>query len=268
MMPIRQSSSANWFAVAAAALLTTALTPDFLAAQGSDKATQVSAIGTLTQNKGLVKRLKVVQQVPVTPLERERLDQTLAEIITIYARPDFGSFKRFMAMRKGTPDPRWVQSIRTLPVIKNQADMPAPARKVASQLAGWPSVNEWDTFHVWWAGRYAEGGVWKAIDVPGSFIQIYERVGEPDGQEALVIARTAFTNQNHSLMFQTNHFVPSFAGKAKYAAVYLASVPQGKDPKFPRIFWLRWDGSIKNWVLDRAAQSYAGERSSHCDLLF
>ena len=236
--------------------------------QGVPPALRPVPIGTATQNAALLKRLKVVSKTSLNSQEQTRLNQTLSELLTIYFTHDFNAFKGFMTARKGAPNPQWIKGIRAVPIVRDRDKLSPPALKVVNSLPSWPAASDWDTLHVWWEGRYAEGGVWKGVDPEGGFLQIYERDAEPDEAEARVIAPRAFSQADHGLMFQINHFFPPATTRAKYAAVYLVAQPQGNDPVFPRVFWLRWDNTANNWILDRAAQPYAGKRSSHCDLLF
>ncbi len=225
-------------------------------------------LGTPAQNRVFINRLKTVSKVSLTPHEQARLKQTLSEVLTLYTTHDFDAFKRFMTSRKGVPEAQWVKGIRTVPIVRDREKQPAPARNLIARLHSWPAVSDWDTLHVWWVGRYAAGGVWKSADVTSAFLQVYERAEEPDEDEARMIAPRAFSNPSKSMMFQINHFFPSATTKAKYAAVYVVAQPQGSDPVFPRLIWLRWDKAVDNWILDRGAQPYTGERSAHCDLLF
>jgi hypothetical protein len=225
-------------------------------------------IGTQAQSEALIKRLKVVSKTSLSSQEQARLTQTVSEILTIYTTHDFDAFKRFMMVRKGSPNPQWIRSIRTVPMVRDRDKLPAAARTLVSHLPSWPAVSDWDTLHVWWEGRYAEGGVWRGVDPTNAFLQVYEREAEPEEAEACALAPAAFSHPSAGLMFQINHFFPPATARAKYAAVYLTAQPQGNDPVFPRLFWLRWDKAANNWILDRAAQPYAGERSSHCDLIF
>ena len=228
---------------------------------------QPVAIGTTTQNQAVTQRLNLVAKIPLTAHERASLLRTLAEVLSLYKAHQFDAFKRFVLERKGVPNPAWVGRIRTVPIVRDVDKQPAPARLLASRLPGWPNVSHWDTIHVWWEGRYAGGGVWKSIDPARSFLNVYERDAEPGEDEAHAIAPAAFSNPNNSIMFQVNHFFNPATAKAKYAAVFLVAAPQGKDPVFPRIIWLRWEKSIDNWILDRVAQPYTGARSAHCDLI-
>ncbi len=223
-------------------------------------------LGEADANLEIAKRFKVVLHTKLSKHEYTQLMQSFSALLTVFYKHDFPAFKQAVIERHGTPSAVWSAGVASLGIFHEPDHLPGSAKSLFNLSQPWPPKDNWITIQAWWAARYDQGGVWKGVQMADAQIEILEQTGEPSRADQDAFAAKVAKDAPIRL-FQDNHFFAPEQGKAKYAVVYFVAEHQGGDPIFPLFLWFRWDKAVDNWILDKAAQSYSADRSSHCDLI-
>lgn len=233
------------------------------------------------QAQQLVQRFPWVVETQMTDLQKQRLVETLGEILVIYKDGDFEKFLNYLRKRKGSLDKVKMAQLREVPVfyifkisphqlsIKEQREyqrIKQIVEKVAPKFAEWPPKSDIDVFKAHWLLTYHEAGPWNGVDIKTAYVRVFQTSQPIDPNSALKAIR------NRSPMALVTFRSTVFPGEEKrpclYVEAYFVARHPTPDPYWGYYLWLRWSEQIQNWFLDLAGMTFSGERGENTDLLF
>ncbi|MGC8784259.1 MAG: hypothetical protein ACP5RN_07725 [Armatimonadota bacterium] len=218
----------------------------------------------------------------LSPSQRQKLVDTVADLLVVYRTGDAQQFMRYLNERKGRLDTQKLATVRQLPVFFVRQIAPPPnaspddmreyelARnlvdKVSSQFPQWPPKSDEDVFRAYWMLHYHEAGAMNRIAPKTAYIRIFQ-VDQPlDPELAASSIRTG--SASASVFTRLTSFPGETNRPCLYAEVKITAQHPTRDPQWAYYFWLRWDAKVHNWFLDLAGMNYSGMRTHNTELVF
>ncbi len=233
------------------------------------------------QAQRLVQRFPWVLETQISDLQKQRLVETLGEILVIYKDGDFEKFLDYLHKRKGSIDRTKMVELLQAPVFHifkiSPSQLPVEEQreyqrvkqiveKVAPKFAEWPPKSDIDVFKASWLLSYHEAGPWNGIDIKTAYVRVFQTSQPINTWEANKAIRT------HSPQAAAFSKSTVFPGEEKrpclYAEAYFVARHPTPDPHWGYYLWLRWSEQIQNWFLDLAGMTFSGRRGENTDLFF
>lgn len=214
------------------------------------------------------------EQIFLSHVQRERLWQSLAEVLQLYAEPSFERFERYLHARKGQ------------------------LRQPEKFYQEWQKHYERDQVLIWQSEGLSQEsnahlekrlGVWEQLLGRGA-ITVYQSEQPVTSGEVLKFIMDQGSHVALGLLRRFSTFPGESARPCLYARAQFIASPPPLLPKTPReyieeisgmrlvwpvsdaprtyVLWLRWDIVTEQWWLDAVGVDEAGMRPAHYDPLF
>ncbi len=231
------------------------------------------------QVQGIIQRLPWIEEITISDFQKQKLQETIAEVLVIYKDRNFEKFIDYLQRRKGRLNPLRIAVLKDLPIFKIREISPSQlppnlqqeyqrvrqiVEKVAPQFANWPPKDDLNLFKAFWLLSYHEAGPWNGVDIKTTYIRVF-RTDQPINPN---VALAAIRSPNRLVMSRDTLFPGEEERPCLYAEAYFVARHPTPDPPWGYYLWFRWSNQAQNWFLDLAGMTFSGKRGENTNLIF
>jgi len=216
----------------------------------------------------LEKQSSLKTEVSISEFQRERLYDTVVQLLFLYRDGDWEKFLDYLQERRGAFNSERLKGIREM--FANPKHFDESGRKILTKIANhfrkWPPQGDAEVLRASWLFNYNEAGVWDAIAPKTVHIRIFQSEQPIDIGAAMSVIRT---HSQQAVVFSRQTIFPGERQRpCLYAEIRFRARHPTEDPPWRYFLWLRWDETVGNWFLDVAGMDFSGIRGSNTNLDF
>ncbi len=217
----------------------------------------------------LEKQGSLKTEVSLSELQRERLYDTIVQLLFLYRDGDWEKFLNYLQERRGSFNPERLKGLREMFATPEKYFSEADRKnltKIVRQFRQWPPQEDAEVLRANWLFCYSEAGVWDAVAPKTVHIRVFQIEQPLDVSKAVEEIRT---RSQQAVVFSRQTLFPGERqSPCLYAEVSFRARHPTKDPPWRYFLWLRWDNITGNWFLDLAGMDFSGLRSANTNLRF
>jgi hypothetical protein len=216
----------------------------------------------------LEKQGNLKTEVSISEFQRERLYDTIVQLLFLYRDGDWEKFLGYLQERRGAFNSERLKGFREMFATTKYFD--EAGRKTLAEIARhfqkWPPQEDVEVFRASWLFNYNKAGVWDAIAPKTVHIRIFQSEQPIDVGTAMGVIRT---QSQQAIVFSRQTIFPGEKqAPCLYAEIRFRARHPTEDPPWRYFLWLRWDETTGNWFLDVAGMDFSAPRSSNTNLSF
>jgi len=216
----------------------------------------------------LKKQGSLKTEVGISEFQRERLYDTIVQLLFLYRDGDWEKFLDYLQERRGAFNSERLKVFRDMFATAKYFD--EAGRKTLAEIARhfrkWPPQEDAEVFKASWLFEYNKVGVWDAIAPRTVHIRIFQSEQPINADTAMSVIRT---HSQQAVVFSRKTIFPGEKqAPCLYAEISFRARHPTEDPPWRYFLWLRWDETNGNWFLDVAGMDFSGLRSNNTNLDF